>query len=217
MATNLVVPKEIGLWIKNAFDDDTLDLRNLHASLTDKDIFKAIHKTRGSGARLSRTQKKAESLAEYIQLILTDRSEAWIAENKTSPKNVRLRHLNKFLRSIQKDSKDSIRLPIVNIMEQEFERSEYPRTERFRRIQFYNEPSLISSCPNSSYSLPTMDNECGMPCLEYSQLGYGIPTACLEHLLRIGLLRWESHNVKCFRHRKSGMVDCCTLDCPYLK
>ena len=136
------------------------------------------------------------------------------AESEKENRNMRISQLQDFVWSIQHGPR-SPRLPVVKLLEQALQDSEYPITERFRRLQFYNEPSLLSE--ESGYQTPYMNEDNGMPELTSSQIGRGIPASCLEQLLKNGLLQREPGHIKCVHHRKKQLDGHCTLDCPFLK
>lgn len=210
----LYLPNEIRFWLRNIITDDGINLWDLHSYLSDTKNFHAFYPRSGKAVYLSRTRKKAKEVANFINTILRDEMKAWEAESEKENRNMRISQLQDFVWSIQHGPRTP-RLPVVKLLEQALQDSEYPITERFRRLQFYNEPSLLSE--EAGYQTPYMNEDNGMPELSSSQIGRGIPVSCLEHLLNNGLLQKEPGHIKCVHHRKEQLEGYCTLDCPFLK
>lgn len=210
----LYLPDEIKIWLRSTITDDGINLWDLHSYLSDAKNFHAFYPRFGKAVYLSRTRKKAKEVANFINTILRDEMKAWEAESEKENRNMRIKRLRDFVWSIQHGPRTP-RLPVVKLLEQALQDSEYPITERFRRLQFYNEPSLLSE--ESGYQTPYMNEDNGMPELTSSQIGRGIPASCLEHLLNNGLLQREPGHIKCVHHRKKQLDGHCTLDCPFLK
>ncbi len=211
---DLYLPDEIKLWLRNVVVDDSINLRDLHTYLSDTKNFHAFYPLVGKPVYLSRTRKKAKEVANFIDTILKDEMKAWETEVEKETSNMRVTRLQDFAWSLQHESKGP-RLPVTVLIEQALQDSEYPITERFRRLQFYNEPSILSE--ETGYQIPRISEDNGMPELTSSQIGQGIPVSCLEHLLNNGLLQTEPGHIKCLRHRKKQLEGHCTLDCPFLE
>ena len=210
----LYLPDEIKIWLRSTITDDGINLWDLHSYLSDAKTFHAFYPRFGKAVYLSRTRKKAKEVANFINTILRDEMKAWEAESEKENRNMRIKRLRDFVWSIQHGPRTP-RLPVVKLLEQALQDSEYPITERFRRLQFYNEPSLLSE--ETGYQTPHMSEDNGMPELTSSQIGRGLPVSCLEQLLKNGLLQREPGHIKCVHHRKKQSEGCCTLDCPFLK
>ncbi len=210
----LYLPDEIRFWLRSTITDDGINLWDLHSYLSDTKNFHAFYPRSGESVYLSRTRKKAKEVASFINTILRDEMRTWDTESERENHNMRISRLRDFVWSLQHGSSYP-RLPVVKRLEQALQDSEYPITERFRRLQFYNEPSILSE--ETGYQTPRMREDNGMPELTSSRIGQGIPVSCLEHLLNNGLLQREPGHIKCVHHRKKQLDGHCTLDCPFLK
>lgn len=206
-------------WLRRIITGERVELRQLHDFLSGKENFRTVntaHSRFGGKTYLYRTLKKAEETAAFVRQIMEDMPELWRSENETVNNNILIGGLWELERSLQEGAGDQSRLPVTEAMERASAASPYSLSEQLKRLQFYNELALLPNQHNAKYAFPVMDEEDGMPWLEYSLLGRGVPVACLEHLLHTGLLQREPGGTKCFRQRQKGTQGCCTLKCPFL-
>lgn len=205
-------PEFLRSQMKQALEDDFLNLKQLYDSLTDKVYFQAY--SGGKETYLYRSMKKAKGVANFIRSVGRERCIEWRRENETENRKTQMSLFRYFERSLLEQTNDQLRLPVVQTMEQASAHSKYPSSEQLRRLQFYNEAAVFPGRFFETDQSTDYDDE--LPSLTSSQIGSGVPVACLEHLLHTGLLDKDSGSVKCIRHRQKGLEDSCTLPCPFL-
>lgn len=76
------------------------------------------------------------------------------------------------------------------------EHSDFAVTEQIARMLWFNELSVYAVVPDGGFIL-YVD---GLPNLDYSRVGEGMPIKCLEYLLRNKLLEHRDEAIPCLRH-----------------
>ena len=169
-------------------------------------------------AKLSpRARKRVKKLVTFIQQVLDTRRNEIFEEIRN--KHAELTNFNTLADLVLNERRTQQQpLPLIRIIERTFGHSKYPFDEKLCRLQFYNEFSVLSMNPDGTYQFPLMGEKDGLPQLENSRIGRGIPVSCLEQLLRTGLLEKDSGSIQCFHQRQQECSDGCTLEnCPFLQ
>ena len=112
------------------------------------------------------------------------------------------------------------RQPITVLIEHTSKESDFDLGEQLQRLQFYNEYSVFPLLPLEQEAFPIIDSE-GLPYLENTFLGTGIPVKCLRHMLKNGLLLQDNPPPPCIRRRLdmpnlSSDSKCPYKHCPFL-
>lgn len=185
------------------------DLQRIREILCNLDFYRIEHdyETRGlKETHMAAVQKGAE-LLDFIDDCMYIREDLWDREL-----NMRTPQYHNRMQS-ECESKDGKEVAeFIEAFKAASAESPYKMKEQLARLQYLNEPSLWDRGSNDGMVL----RNDGMPELENTALGKGIPIACLTYLLRNGLLQGNGQAPRCITDKlkqKQG----CSLDCPFLR
>lgn len=214
------LPERVCTWIKGVMEDDAVPLEELYAFLTDKENFRGANDDRLVGEIIFVVAwEKAKEVAPFVKTLMEEQVEQWNAGTREMSIVFRVIRFWEWKRSILEGTPNEPCLSVTEVMEREFNASEYSNTECFSRLLFYNEASILYARKTAKNIDVPIDEEKedAIGQVICCQTGCGIPVACLEHLLNTGLLQKEPGSIKCFRHRQKGVDGCCTLECPFME